>query len=166
MRSRSPAVCVQAVPHARPTNPSEDSSFASVLRWVRSNGWCRLHPHCLTASRSAPANGSWTAGASTLTAGGSLVLQKSTATTPTTTKQENRQSSSAGVQRHQASLQPRVFKQWFSGSIPVWTKGTESGDSSTVTLSPAGLQALGTRGGGPRSRLAHGPQAPNSERVQ
>src|SRR5450759_362827 len=48
MRSRSPAVCVQAAPHARPTNRSEDSSFASVLRWVRPSGWCRLHPHCPT----------------------------------------------------------------------------------------------------------------------
>src|ERR1035437_3231807 len=46
MRSRSPAVCVQAAPPAGPTNRSEDSSFASVLRWVRPSGWCRLHSHC------------------------------------------------------------------------------------------------------------------------
>jgi hypothetical protein len=32
------------------------------------------------------------------------------------------------------------------------------------TLSPAGLQALWTRGRGPRSHLSHGQQVPNSER--
>ena len=86
-----------------------------MLEYILNLNWSRERQktattHGLTASWSAPANGNWTAGASTLTAGGSLALQKSTATTPTTTKHENRQSSSAGVQPQRTPIQPRVLQ--------------------------------------------------------
>ena len=42
---------LRAAPHARRTHRSKDSSFASVLQWVRPSGRCRLHSHCPTGHR-------------------------------------------------------------------------------------------------------------------